>query len=163
MMQQQTQEQDDSLTDFNLQMPCTPFSDSISSIQWMPPSPSSPNPPNIFAVTTWDGTLRVYEVVPTSGTGIVSEKMCIKVNSPIHNCCWNADTNTSITLACVDGFIRCADLASGSVIDVGKHNDPVNNVFYMPNQNAILSIGYDKVINFWQKGNPSPVFSYTHN
>jgi hypothetical protein len=30
----------------------------------------------------------------------------------------------------------------------------------VPSKNAILSIGYDKTIHFWQRGNPSPLFTY---
>lgn len=115
------EDKDDSLTDFNISPQSNPFTDSVSSIEWMPATPSNPTPPNIFAATTWDGSLRLYEVTPMNGGGVIVEKSVIKVNSPVQNCCWNTDNNTSITLACVDGTVRCADLNSGQVIDVGKH------------------------------------------
>ncbi len=102
----------------------------------------------------------LYDIVPASGTGIINEKMCIKVNAPIQTCCWNTDNNSTITLGCADGFVRCVDLSSGSVVDIGKHSDPVCKVFFAPSQNVIISIGYDKNIHFWQKGNPNPVFTY---
>ena len=62
---------DDSVNDFNLQMPATEFGDSVSSIEWMPPSQANQAPPNMFAATTWDGTLRIYEVVPSGGKGAI--------------------------------------------------------------------------------------------
>lgn len=56
---------DDSERDFNIQGQSTPFADSVSSIEWMPPQQPNQIPPNMFAATTWDGTLRIYEVTPT--------------------------------------------------------------------------------------------------
>jgi WD40 repeat protein len=86
--------------------------------------------------------------------------MCIKVGIPIQCCAWNSDTNTSISLGCINGFVKCVDLTSGAIVDIGKHNDPVNKVFYSPSQNVIMSIAYDQNIHFWQRGNQNPVFTY---
>lgn len=126
----------------------------------MPPNQTTPKPPNIFAATTWDGNLLIYEVVPSGNSGVLTEKMCIKVGTPIQSCAWNTDTNTSISLGCINGFVKCVDLSSGSIVDIGKHNDPISKVFYSPSQNVIISIGYDQNIHFWQRGNQSPVFTY---
>ena len=60
---------DDSLNDFNIQGNSTPFADSVSSMEWMPATANNPNPPNMLAVATWDGSLRVYEVKPSGNTG----------------------------------------------------------------------------------------------
>jgi hypothetical protein len=38
----------------------------------MPPNQNTPKPPNIFAATTWDGNLLIYEVVPAGNSGVLT-------------------------------------------------------------------------------------------
>ena len=146
----------DSLKDFNLDMNATPFNDSISSIQWIPLS-QNPNAPrsNLVAVTTWDGTLRVYDATPNG----LQQQFYIDKQSPITCCTWNADTNTSITFGCVDGSVNRVDLQTGGISKIGQCNETLRNVFYIPSSNTVLSVSYDKMINFWQQNNPSAAYS----
>lgn len=154
---------DDSLTDYNLAGNSRPFMDSVSGMHWMPATQNNQYPGNMVAVTTWDGSLRVLEVVPNGGSGTIQEKYYIDNLTPITCFTWNSDTNTSITFGCVDGSIKNLDLTNNSITQIGKCNDIVHSVHYIPSSNTILSVGYDKVLNFWQRNNPQPVFIQTNN
>lgn len=57
--------------------------------------------------------------------------------------------------------MRAVDLGAGKSVDVGKHTAPVKDVFYVASQNAVMTTSYDKSINFWQLGNPNPIYNVT--
>lgn len=87
--------------------------------------------------------------------------ICITAQNPINCCAWNTDTNSTITFATIDGGIHNVDLSTSNVTQIASCNDVISNIHYVPSSNSIVSIGYDKVINFWQTNNQNPVF--THN
>lgn len=71
--------------------------------------------------------------------------------------CWNADCS-ALYIGCMDGTIKILDINTQSISEIGKHNASVNNLHYIPQQNVLVSTGYENNIHFWQ-GGPNPVFS----
>jgi cell cycle arrest protein BUB3 len=110
----------------------------------------------MFAVTTWDGTARIYEIVQSNIGYSITQKFFIKVGTPVLSCCWNGQ-NTKLYVGCGDNILRSIELETSKITNVGKHNNAIKDVFFIPNKNLILSTSYDKNINIWQDGNMNPI------
>jgi WD40 repeat protein len=113
----------------------------------------------MFAVGTWDGSLRIFNVEQNQQGNVgVVQKFSMKLQAPIMGLAWNGQNN-GLFLGCADNFVRAVDLSASKSVDIGKHTSPVKDVFFVAAQNTIISTSYDKNINFWQVGNPNPVFN----
>ncbi|CAM6006158.1 unnamed protein product [Sphagnum balticum] len=144
---------DDYKNDIKPDQSTTPFNDSFSSIAW------SPTLGPIFASTSWDGELRVYEVGQTQMGPAISQKLAYKFNSPALKCCWSSQTN-HIYVGLMDGSIKAFDVNTSQLADIGKHNTAISSLNFIPGQNALISTGYDNIVNFWSPGNSSPVLNF---
>jgi mRNA export factor len=143
-------------------MSTPPFEDSVSCIAWTP-AIAAGTKPTMFAVGTWDGYVRIFNVEQTQqgSVGIV-QKFSMKQTAPVLGLAWNGQNN-GLFAGCADNFVRAIDLTSSKSMDMGKHNSPVKDVFFVPSQNMVISTSYDKNINFWQMGNQNPVFNMPLN
>lgn len=113
----------------------------------------------MFAVGTWDGGVRIFNMEPGEQNNIFAvQKFQLKLPAPVLSLCWNPQ-GTGLFVGCADNFVRAVDLSAGKSMEVGKHTGPVKDVFYVAQQNAIISTSYDKNINFWQMGNPNPIYN----
>lgn len=158
MFGSQEANKDESLNDFNVSPNTPPFEDSISSISWATSNPSGGRQ-TMFAVGTWDSGVRVFNVEQNEqGLVHVAQKFMMKLTAPVMSVAWNAQSNI-VFAGCADGVVRAVDLASSKSMDVGKHTGPVKDIFFATNQNTIISTSFDKNINFWQMGNPNPIFN----
>lgn len=113
---------------------------------------------NIFAATSWDGELRVFEVANGAYGFAILQKLAYKFPSPALKCVWN-DQCTQIYVGLMDGTIKIYDLGSGQTADMGRHNVSISSLNFVPGQNVLVSTGYENIINFWQAGNPNPVLT----
>jgi len=149
---------DESINDFNCDTSTPPFDDSVSCITWTPPLAPGTKP-TMFAVGTWDGSIRVFNVEQNQmGAVCVLQKFSMKLSAPVLGLAWNGQNN-GLFAGCADNYIRAIDLSTSKSIDVGKHNSPVKDIFFVPAQNIIISTSYDKNINFWQMGNQNPAYN----
>eukprot|EP00040_Diaphanoeca_grandis_P024581 m.135327 g.135327 ORF g.135327 m.135327 type:complete len:324 (+) comp29788_c1_seq1:205-1176(+) len=130
------------MSEFELNQPPT---DGISSLSF------SPAPANFLMVTSWDQTVRLYDVVSNSlrtkfevGTPVLSG--CI--SSPIQGFSGG-----------LDGTVRSHDLNSGTQSTVGSHTEAVRCLDYSQTKGAVLSGSWDKTVKMWDpresKGEPT--------
>lgn len=143
---------DDYKNDIKLDNSAAPLPDAISSISWAPTSD------NVFAATSWDGTMRVYEVQQGQFGLTIMQRLTTKFASPALKCCWNADSSQIMT-GLSDGFVKSFHVNSGSIVDVAKHNNAISSLNYFSAQNTLISTAYDSGVMFWQNGQPQPIFS----
>eukprot|EP00919_Chromeraceae_sp_WS-2016_P064692 GHVR01153247.1.p1 GENE.GHVR01153247.1~~GHVR01153247.1.p1 ORF type:complete len:253 (-),score=17.55 GHVR01153247.1:1497-2231(-) len=144
---------DDYKNDLKLDSNATPLVESVSSISW-----ANTNTGPIFAATTWDGMLGIYEATKSQYGPTITQKIITKIMAPLTKCCWNPD-NTILYVGCGDGTIKAFDITTSNIVDVGKHNTAISSLYTIPNQNVLISTGYEKEINFWQPGNNTPVYT----
>jgi mRNA export factor len=143
---------DEYKNDIKLDQNSPPLADSISSISW------AYNIGPIFAATSWDGSLKIYEVSQAQFGPSIIEKVSYKFQSPLTKCCWNYENN-QIYFGAANGMVKSYDVNSGNVLDVGKHNAGVSSLHVIPGQNTVISTGYENFVHFWQNGNPNPIYS----
>ena len=147
-----TTSQNDYNNDVKPSNTCPPLSESISDIAWI-----SNQVANVFAATTWDGNLRVFEVQTGYGNAINS-KLQVKINSPLTACCWSPD-NSAIFVGCGAGSIKAVDINSSNVMDIGKQNSGISGLHYVASQGCVMSTAYESNVGFWKPGNNGPVFN----
>lgn len=143
---------DDYKNDIKPDQTVTPFGDAFSSIAW------APNLNQIFATTSWDGDLRIFEVNNSYNGTAITQKFTYKFPSPALKCTWN-DIGTQIYVGLMDGSIKAFDVGSSQTIDIGRHNTSVSSVHFVPGMNAIISTGYETNVQFWQLGNQNPILT----
>lgn len=129
-----------------------PLPEAVSHIDWIPN-----NMGNVFAVTCWDGTLRVYEVINNGYSASITQKISTKAKAPLTKCAWSQD-GQNIYVGDVTGLVQAYNIANGNFVDIGKHNAAISAIHVVPGQGIIITAAYENIINFWQPGNNQPVF-----
>jgi len=127
--------------DISLKNPQEQPTDTVSFISW------SPNPLNpMFATSSWDSQVRIYNLNPNSST--LAQKACFDAESPCLSVKWSLDEKKLFT-GCIDGSIKVLDAETRDSNVIGFHEEPVKSVYCLEKQNALLTISYDKTIRFW--------------
>lgn len=96
---------------------------------------------SIFAVSFWDGSLRVYEVTYNNNLAGITQRIATKAKSPLTKCVWSQDAST-IYVGDVAGVIQAFNVQAQTFIDVGKHSAAISALHIVPNQNVIISAAY---------------------
>jgi hypothetical protein len=130
------------------------YNDSVSSITWAPPQL-----PNFFATTSWDGELRVLAIEQGQFGMALFQKMSYKFPSPVLKSAWS-DQQNHIYVGLLDGSIKCFDLGSSQVADIGRHNAAISSLHFAPGNNLLVSTAYESTVSVWQPGNPNPATSF---
>jgi mRNA export factor len=143
---------DDYKNDIKPDQSVTPFNDSFSNMAW------APSVPNVFASTSWDGELRIFDVTQGPYGSAIIQKLSYKFQMPALKLTWN-DTSTQIYVGLMDGSIKVYDVNSGQVADLGRHGAAISSLHFVPGMNTIVSSGFENNVQFWQLGNPNPVMT----
>jgi mRNA export factor len=133
-----------------------PFHEAFSSLSW------APNSFTLFATTAWDGEVRVFEVVNGAYSMAIVQKFSYKFPSPALKCTWN-DLGNQLYIGFMDGSIKAYDFGSNQIQDVGRQNEAISSLHYIPGSNALISSGYEPTINIWQIGCPTPALTINAN
>lgn len=113
--------------------------DSVSEIVW-----DTYNGGASFLTSSWDGMLRYYAI---DGNMDVHNIWMNSVGSPI-TACEIAPGNVAIAGMASGGIMAC-ELGSTNMIPIGFHEAPICRVFYCRERSFLISLGYDKLIRFW--------------
>lgn len=127
-----------------------PLPQSLSSIAW------SPSISTVFAATFWDGSLKLFEITQSQIGLSITERISFKHNYPALKCTWNNE-GSQVYVGMADGLIKSFDINSQNIQDVGSHNSAISSLHMVPNQNILISSGYEEALNFWQVGNTNPI------
>lgn len=147
-----SQQQDDSLADIGLDNPANHPLDTVSSIQWIPNQQL-----RLFAASTWDGKVHIYDVALNGYQKFITQKFVFSSqNEPILSISWKKDASM-IFAGCGDNTVKAFDVGSGKSMVIGSHDGPVNSVYWIDQMNAVMSVGFNQQIKFWQLGNSNPV------
>ena len=121
-------------------------SDAVSCLAWHP-DPST----KLLACSSWDSTVRVYDLATDTGTALPSLKLssCIPTDEPCLSVCWD-NTANRLFAASIDTTIKAYDVSTKQSVDVGRH-DGVKDVHYMPAARMLCSVGFDKMLRFWDQ------------
>ncbi|EDV27541.1 uncharacterized protein TRIADDRAFT_53336 [Trichoplax adhaerens] len=120
--------------------------DGISSLTF-----SSATDSNALLVSSWDKSVRLYDVDSNSLQGIHN------ANMPVLDCCFY-DKSRAYSGG-LDCKVICYDFNSSFEKVMGKHEDAVRCVEYCPEVGVIISGSWDKNVKVWDPRHQQPVIT----
>merc|ERR1719235_765250 len=118
--------------------------DSISSLAWSPAS-------NILAASSWDKSVRIWEVTPQG----VQARMAYQHDGPVLCCNFSKDGQRIVSGGC-DNKVKMKMLQTQQEQQIGQHDAPVKEVAIVDEMNMVISGSWDKSIRFWNCQQPTP-------
>jgi len=112
-----------------------PPADGISSMSF------SPAPANFLMVTSWDQTVRLYDVVSNT------MRTKFDVSCPVLSGCISSPIQGYS--GGLDGVIRSHDFNSGTEATLGSHKEAARCLDYNSSKNVVLSGSWDKTVQLW--------------
>lgn len=123
-------------------------SDTVSCLSWSPVA-------DFLAVSSWDNSVRIYEINPVDGNGI--GRAMYSHEAPALSCCWWADGSKVISGG-ADNAVRAFDLATGQSTQIGSHDQPVSGVVAVDvGVPMVASVSWDRTLKYWDMQKPEPV------
>ena len=116
--------------------------DTVSSISWRNVTTSPPT----FAVASWDSYIRLYQVDPENKTMDLQASLAAEAPSLCAN--WHEDM-TKLYAGLISNEIQEFDIEMNKECLIGRHSEPVKDVFWMANMGVLCSVSFDKMIRFW--------------
>lgn len=124
-----------------------PPNDTISCMSWSPVN-------NHLAVSSWDNSVRIYEVAPT---GDAQPRAMYEHEQVCLSCAWWPD-GTKVISGGGDNAVRSYDLATGQQVQIGGHDALVTGVAIVDvGQPMVASVSYDKTLKYWNLQSQQPV------
>ncbi|KAI0667190.1 WD40 repeat-like protein [Trametes maxima] len=113
----------------------SPPCDSVSSVRF------SPNHPNHLLVSSWDTTVRFYDVTANE------QKSKFDHRAAVLACCFSDSTHAFS--GGLDTSVRELDLQSERVNHLGQHSDAISCMNYSREQNVLITGSWDRTVRFW--------------
>ncbi|PSN38337.1 Mitotic checkpoint protein BUB3 [Blattella germanica] len=134
----------ESRTEFKLK---TPPEDGISSVKF------GPNSAQFLLVSSWDNTVRLYDVITNS------MRLKYSHDRPVLDVCFQ-DAVHSYSGG-LDNTLKMYDFNSNTETVVGTHDDAIRAIEYSPDVNGILTGSWDSTAKLWDPRSPRCVGTYT--
>jgi len=103
--------------------------------------------------TSWDGTVRVYDVDPESGASSLRHRFDTDV--PVLSGCFANADDSAVVSGGLSAAVTYHDLATGKSSVVGTHDDAVRCVAWDPETGTIFSASWDQTISAWDVSLPA--------
>ncbi|KYQ91989.1 WD40 repeat-containing protein [Tieghemostelium lacteum] len=160
--QQQQQQQPKANPNNDFELPQPP-SDGVSCLKFSPP-----NVGNFIIAGSWDQKIRCWELnvtkPPQGSTNIapvingVIPKAMTSHDAQILCCDWSGDGQKVFTGGC-DGKAKCWNLATNQMLQVGQHNEPIKELFWIEDKQVLVTGSWDKTIKYWDLRQPNPALN----
>lgn len=137
----------------------TPLADSVSSLSV---NGSASVPTNMVIAGSWDNTVTCFEFQQTAnGLNAVVQSQ-IRHDAPVLCTEIASDNYTTFSAGC-DGQIRMWNVTQGpqSVQVIGKHDQPVKVMKFLPEKNILITGSWDKTVKLWDCRTANPVHVYS--
>lgn len=132
--------------DQTLTLPSPPF-DSISSVRY------SPSNPDHLLVSSWDTSVRLYEVGENGGKESEA-KAKFDHRAPVLACCFSDATHAFS--GGLDTSVRELDLGTENMRNLGAHNDSISAMAYSRDSSTLITGSWDRTLRFWDSRANSP-------
>lgn len=123
--------------------------DTPSDIAWSPQG-------NAIAVSSWDKSVKLYEVRP-SAVGMDVIKMRVYEHAAPVICVAFDSSGATVFSGSCDGDVKMYNVQTSQATSVGKHDGVVTGIGFIPGMNLIITCGLDRRVRFWNCQSPEPV------
>lgn len=111
-------------------------------------SPSSKEVSRQVLVSSWDSTVRLYQLPEKSDKSHqVRQLLTFKHEAPVLDVCWINDTLAAS--GGIDRRVRILDLTTGESTTIGKHSSAISRIRYQADTNLLLTTSWDKTLQLW--------------
>jgi len=119
--------------------------DGISAVKF------GPNSSQFLLVTSWDSTVRLYDVT--------TNNLRIKYShsAPVLDCCFHDAVH--VYSGGLDNMLKMFDFNSNAETIVGNHDAPIRCVEYSQDTNLVVTGGWDQTLKLWDPRSPCNVGS----
>lgn len=124
--------------------------DGISSVTWSKQALH-------LAVSSWDNTVRVYDVAHQGGTVARANPVAMSQSeSPVLCTAWTGDGKT-LFYGGVDGKLKMWSLGGNAqATTLGAHSAGIKNVSFIDELGVVCSGSWDKTLRYWDGKSPNP-------
>lgn len=116
--------------------------DTISRISWYKKQDSY-----VFACTSWDGTLRVYECMSLNIAPYINQVASFSFDAPLTSFCWVKEMHFFI-VGTADGRVIFFDAQQKTQKLLNRHNFGIREVFFDEENEMVISVDCETSIKF---------------
>ncbi|TFK39202.1 WD40-repeat-containing domain protein [Crucibulum laeve] len=120
-------------------VPSPPF-DSISAVKY------SPTNPDQLLVSSWDTTVRFYEV-GEKGVKESEAKAKFDHRAAVLSCCFSDAAHAYS--GGLDTSVRELDLSTERIANLGSHSDSISTMAWSRESNCLITGSWDRTLRFW--------------
>ncbi|KAI3861911.1 hypothetical protein MKX03_004419 [Papaver bracteatum] len=132
-----------------------PPEDYISSLCFSPKRKS-------LAATSWDKTVKCWKIgLAREESGLEAVSQLVKTinnDQPVLCSAWNDDGDTIFRGGC-DKQVKMWSYKSNESSTVGKHDEPVKEIAWIPNRKLLATGSWDKTLRYWDLRQPTAVLT----
>eukprot|EP00659_Diplonema_papillatum_P003252 gene3252-5094_t len=129
--------------------------ESISSLAWAPQQLVQQGK-NFLAASSWDKTVRVWEVQMGAGKPASNAFASFTNDQPVFDCSMAPDGRVFFGGGCQTAKMVNLAQPSAAPTQVASHDLPVKCVRYVPDRNFLLTGGWDGMVKVWDCNSPKP-------
>ncbi|ETW77741.1 hypothetical protein HETIRDRAFT_435775 [Heterobasidion irregulare TC 32-1] len=129
------------MSEDQVELSSPPF-DSVSSVLF------SPNNPNHLLVSSWDTTVRFYDVAANEQKSKFDHRaavLAVAFSDESHAYSGGLDTS-----------VRQLELETEKIHNLGQHNDPISSMNYSQDTHALITGSWDRTVRFWDPRASTP-------
>ncbi|XP_046844256.1 mitotic checkpoint protein BUB3-like [Xenia sp. Carnegie-2017] len=125
----------------------SPPLDTISSVNF------SPKSANFLLVSSWDDSVRLYDVVGNK------QRLTYNHKGPVLDCCFSDGVH------CFSGGLDCAlktyDFNASAEQELGRHEAAIKCVEFCNQMGVVVTGSWDKTVKLWDPRQPQPTGTYS--
>jgi mRNA export factor len=137
-------------TNSSTEVPSGP-EDTVSMLSWAPNA-------NFLAASSWDKSVRIYEVHPAMGVSncTVTPRLSYTHDQPVLACSFS---NDNVFSAGCDAKVKMYNLQAQREQIIGAHDQPIVACIWVEELRMVVTASWDATIRFWNGTSPTPVMT----
>ena len=108
---------------------------------------------NLLAVGSWDSMVRVWQVQRAGNQIQSAELQQQKYDGPVLCAAFKPEGDMLFTGG-ADNTVRLLNMQTNQTLILGRHDQPVKSIHWLPVHNLVVTGSWDATVRFWSPGKP---------
>jgi mRNA export factor len=114
---------------------------------------------NLLAVGSWDSSVYIWQVHKSINNIQVTPKAMQKYDAPVLDIAFKPEGDL-LFAGCTDNTLRMYNTASNQSVILGRHDQPIKCVHWLPVHDMVVTGSWDASVRFWTINNPGQREAY---